>query len=124
MQNLQSSQAYIFLILQRFATKLFNFTNFRMLFNAVVINFPISTFFKILPIMQSVHWSQVQIVITHPKGDPKKFFCSLHYAGLRVCQVSIFTVVFTTLVSCVTSLYFYCSFHYVGFVCDKFIFLL
>ena len=26
-----------------------------MLFNAVVINFPSSTFFKILPIMQSVH---------------------------------------------------------------------
>ena len=26
-----------------------------MLFNAVVINFPISTFFKILPTMQSVH---------------------------------------------------------------------
>ena len=54
-QNLQSSQAYIFHILQRFATKLFNFTNFRMLFNAVVINFPISTFFKILPVMESVH---------------------------------------------------------------------
>ena len=48
-------QAYIFLILQRFATKLCNFTNFRMLFNAVVIIFPISTFFKILTIMQSVH---------------------------------------------------------------------
>ena len=31
-------------------------TNFRMLFNAVVMNFPISTFFKILSIMQSVYW--------------------------------------------------------------------
>ena len=36
-------------------TKLSNFTNFRMLFNAVVMNFPISTFFKILSIMQTVH---------------------------------------------------------------------
>ena len=48
-------QGYIFLILQHFATKLCNFTNFRTLFNAVVINFPTSTFFKILSIMQSVH---------------------------------------------------------------------
>ena len=38
-----------------FATKLCNFTNFRMLFNAAVMNFPTSTFFKILSIMQSVH---------------------------------------------------------------------
>ena len=29
-----------------------------MLFNPVIINFPISTFFKILPIMQSVHWKE------------------------------------------------------------------
>ena len=45
---------YIFLILLHFATKLCNFTNFRTLFNAVVMNFPTSTFFKILSIMQSV----------------------------------------------------------------------
>ena len=42
-------------IIQRFATKLCNFTYFRMLFNAVVINFSISTIFKILSTMQSVH---------------------------------------------------------------------
>ena len=56
MQNSQTLQGYIFLILQHFATKLCNFTNFRMLFNAVVWNFPTSTFFKILSIMQSVHY--------------------------------------------------------------------
>ena len=56
-QNSQTLQGCIFLILQHFATKLCNFTNFRMLFNAVVMNFPISTFFKILSIMQSVYWS-------------------------------------------------------------------
>ena len=38
-QNLQTSQAYIFRILQYFATKLGNFTNFNMLFLAVVKDF-------------------------------------------------------------------------------------
>ena len=38
-QNLQTSQAYIFRILQHFATKLGNFTNFNMLFLAVVKGF-------------------------------------------------------------------------------------
>ena len=38
-QNLQISQAYIFRILQYFATKLGNFTNFKMLFLAVVRDF-------------------------------------------------------------------------------------
>ena len=53
----------MFHILQRFATKLCNFTNFRMLFNAVVINFPISTFFKILSTMQSVHYQLLQMIV-------------------------------------------------------------
>ena len=48
-------QAFVFCILQHFATKLFNFTNFRMLFNAVAMNFTISIFFKTLSMMQSVH---------------------------------------------------------------------
>ena len=38
-QNLQISQGYIFLILQHFAAKLCNFTNFNMLFLAVVMDF-------------------------------------------------------------------------------------
>jgi hypothetical protein len=38
-QNLQISQGYIFRILQHFATKLCNFTNFNMLFLAVVMDF-------------------------------------------------------------------------------------
>jgi hypothetical protein len=36
-QNLQTLQGYIFRILQHFATKLGKFTNFSMLFLAVVI---------------------------------------------------------------------------------------
>jgi hypothetical protein len=36
-QNLQTLQGYIFRILQHFATKLCNFTNFSMLFLAVLI---------------------------------------------------------------------------------------
>jgi hypothetical protein len=35
-QNLRTLQGYIFLILQHFATKLCNFTNFSMIFLAVV----------------------------------------------------------------------------------------
>ena len=38
-QNLQTLQAYIFCILQHFATKLGSFTNFDMLFLAVVKDF-------------------------------------------------------------------------------------
>jgi hypothetical protein len=38
-QNFQISQGYIFRILQHFATKLCNFTNFNMLFVAVVMDF-------------------------------------------------------------------------------------
>ena len=38
-KNLQISHCYIFFILQHFATKLCNFTNFQMLFLAVVIDF-------------------------------------------------------------------------------------
>jgi hypothetical protein len=36
---MQISQGYIFLILEHFATKLCNFTNFNMLFLAVVMDF-------------------------------------------------------------------------------------
>ena len=38
-QNLQTSQGYIFRILQHFAAKLCNLTNFNMLFLAVVMDF-------------------------------------------------------------------------------------
>ena len=38
-ENLQISQGYIFLILQHFETKFCNFTNFNMLFLAVVMDF-------------------------------------------------------------------------------------
>jgi hypothetical protein len=38
-QNLQISQGYIFSILQHSAAKLCNFTNFNMLFLAVVMDF-------------------------------------------------------------------------------------
>ena len=42
-ENLPTSEGYI---LQHFTTKLCNFTKFRMLFQAVVIFFPVSIFFK------------------------------------------------------------------------------
>ncbi len=43
-QNLPNTIGHIFLILQYFATKLCNFTKFRMLVQAVVMGFPISKF--------------------------------------------------------------------------------
>ena len=43
-QNLQTVQAYISHVLQHLAIKLCNFTKFRKLFNAVVINFAIYFF--------------------------------------------------------------------------------
>ena len=51
-QTRELPSSYIFYILQHFATKLCNFTNFRTFFNAVVMNFTISIFSKILSIMQ------------------------------------------------------------------------
>ena len=45
-ENLLTSQGYIFYSLQHFITKLCNFTKFRMLFQAVVIFFPILIFSK------------------------------------------------------------------------------
>ena len=39
-QNLQTSQDYIFQILPYFATKLYHFAKFRMLFRVVLINIP------------------------------------------------------------------------------------
>ena len=55
MHAMQTSQGYIFHILQHFATKLCSFTNFEMLFNAAVMNYTISNFLKILPIIGN--WS-------------------------------------------------------------------
>ena len=51
----KTTQDYIFHILQHFTTILCNFTKLKMLFNAVVMNFTISRFFKILAILQSLH---------------------------------------------------------------------
>jgi hypothetical protein len=46
-QNLQISQGYIFIILHHFATKRCNFTNFNMLFLAVVMDFVLLAEIKI-----------------------------------------------------------------------------
>ena len=45
-QNSQTSQGYIFNILQHFATKPCNFANFKMLFSAVVRDFVYFAWFK------------------------------------------------------------------------------
>ena len=58
-QNLQISQGYIFHILQHFTTKLCNFTKFKMLVNAVVMNFAISKFFKILSLCNRSFFMQL-----------------------------------------------------------------
>ena len=55
-QNLLSLKCYIFRILQHFATKLCNFTNFRMLFLAVVIDFVLLAQVKISSIAGIIHW--------------------------------------------------------------------
>jgi hypothetical protein len=53
-QNLQTSQGYIFLILQQFATKLCNFTHFRTLFPAMVLDF-------ILLVLSKTEWKFANI---------------------------------------------------------------
>ena len=61
-QNLQTSQAYIFHILQSFATKLGNFTNFKMLFLAVVKYFAFFAKMKIQFKRGIVHSLQLNIL--------------------------------------------------------------
>jgi hypothetical protein len=61
MQNdwkLQTSQGSIFLILQHFATKLWNITNFVMLFQAVMKYLSRLAYIKILVIRGKVYWKQ------------------------------------------------------------------
>ena len=48
-------QGYIFRILQHFATKLCNFTNYKMLFLAVVMDFVLLALIKIQSIAGIVH---------------------------------------------------------------------
>ena len=55
LQNSQTSQGYIFLILQHFATKLGNITTFKMLFQAVAMNVVPPAWIKIYVIMLIVH---------------------------------------------------------------------
>jgi hypothetical protein len=52
----QTSQGYIIRILQHFATKLWNITNFVMLFQAVMKFLSRLIEIKILSIMQVVNW--------------------------------------------------------------------
>jgi hypothetical protein len=54
-QNLQILQGYIFRILQHFAAKLCNCTNFNMLFLAVVMDFVLLAEIKILSIAGIIH---------------------------------------------------------------------
>jgi hypothetical protein len=49
-RNLRTSQGYIFFILQHLATKLCNFTHFNMLFPAMVMDFVLLAWIKILSI--------------------------------------------------------------------------
>ncbi len=51
-------------ILQHFTTKLCNFTKFKMVFIAVVMNFTFSKFFKILSITQSVYYRLIQELLS------------------------------------------------------------
>ena len=55
----QTSQGYIIRILQHFATKLWNITNFVMLFQAVMKFLSRLVEIKILSITQVVNWFQI-----------------------------------------------------------------
>ena len=57
-QNQQASPGYIFRVLQHFAAKLGNSTNFRMLFLTVVKDFVRLAQMQSWSIMQIVHWSK------------------------------------------------------------------
>jgi hypothetical protein len=56
---LQTSQGYIIRILQHFATKLWNITNFVMLFQAVIKFLSRLVEFKILVNWGMVHWGMI-----------------------------------------------------------------
>ena len=64
--NFQTSQAYIFRILQHFATKRGNFTNFNMLFLAVVKDFDFFAKMQIQFKRGMVHCLEVQFFPENP----------------------------------------------------------
>ena len=55
-QNLRTSQRYIFLILQQFTTKLCNFTHLKMFFPAMVMDFVLLVQIKISSIAGIIHY--------------------------------------------------------------------
>ena len=78
---MQTSQAYIFLILQHLATKLANFTNFNMLFLAVVKDFD---FFA----KMNIQFRRGMVHCLGSSLDASKTACSavidaIHSVGLR-----------------------------------------
>ena len=83
------ARLYIFHILQRFATKLCNFTNFTMLFNTAVMNFPISTFFKILFIMEMVRSRKTKTMIFSAYQLASSRRLNEHQINISVCSISL-----------------------------------
>ena len=76
-----TSQGYIFNSSQHFTTKLCNFTKFRMLFQAVVIFFPIRFFLKSrLKGYRSINYSITTVAVVKsksrslPEGDYNQQF--------------------------------------------------
>ena len=68
-ENLPTSQGYIFYSSQHFTTKLCNFTKSRMLFQAVVIFFPISIFLKsLLKGHRSINYGITTVAVVKSKS--------------------------------------------------------
>jgi hypothetical protein len=80
-QNLRTSQGYIFLILQQFATKRCNVTNFKMLVPAMVMNFVLLVHIKISSIAGIIHLQ------TNPSFCRKYFFRGVSHPLLATALV-------------------------------------
>ena len=82
-QNLPTSQGYIFYCLQHFTTKLCNFTKFRMLFQDVVIFLPVSNFFKVA----KSPFPQADKVTSHLKSGflSQVYTDELNYTCISLC---------------------------------------
>ena len=80
---MQTSQGYIIRILQHFATKLWNITNFVMLFQAVMNFLSRLVGIKILSITQMVNWPllKVEIAPAFAKTAPTKAETALTLEG-------------------------------------------
>ena len=96
--NTKLQKGYIFYSLQHFTIKLCNFTKFKMLFQAVVIFFPISIFLKISSKRLKVYSDSLAIInitFSQISPPPQVLATSLSHLSFKLRKQSRLYCIFT-----------------------------